>query len=395
MLASSRDALSPLQLARVEQFAFEHGESYDSYLVLDDGKQFFFGSHNSGVVGFTVWRNHLYVVGGLLAATAARPRLLAEFLEFARRNSLEISFLNVLASDRDLFRSQGFQVSKVGEEPILDLPSVTWQGRDYEWVRRQENYCLRQGVTCNEEFPQSLDDRLCPEMVDELYAVSDEHVKDTVYGRELSMVVGKLDLDRMFRKRLFVARREDRIEAFVVAIPSHGGRMWSIETFRRRPSATRGIIPYLFMQVARRLKGEGVDVLSLCQVPALRVDTGTPSDSRFVTQGMRFWWNHLPWFYDPPRLYHFKSRFRPQYRECFVADWPRTKVLPLFAFFFQWGVVIPDLARLPMQMLRRLRKWGHRECLADPSAEKYVLVNELPFQRQPEAIPALEVRRAS
>ena len=40
----------------------------------------------------------------------------------------------------------GFQATKWGEEALVDLPDCTWSGKDYEWVRRQSNYCRRQGL---------------------------------------------------------------------------------------------------------------------------------------------------------------------------------------------------------------------------------------------------------
>jgi phosphatidylglycerol lysyltransferase len=381
--AAGRDDLARNRLALAERLAFEQGEGYDSYLLLESGRQYFFGRGDCGVVGFSTWRNHAYVVGGLLAPPACKRLLLADFLDFARRNRLEVSFLNVLATDLEVFRERGFQVSKVGEEPIIDLDVATWQGGDFAWVRRQENFCVRQRVRCAEVDAPAL-----PGLAAELHEVSHEHLGDTVYNRELSLMVGRVDLEHLYRKRVFVARREGRVEAFVVAAPARSGQLWAVETFRRRPNATRGVIPFLILQIARQLRDEGVRVLSLCQVPALRVHVGTPSDSRLVVNGLRFWWNWLPWFYDPPRLYHFKSRFRPQYRECFIATYPRSRFVPLFAFFFKWGVIWPSFARLPQQMLRRMRKWGHSERLADPDTESYVIVERLPAPD--DVIPLLE-----
>lgn len=374
---SSRDALGPEKLRLAEDLAYRYGEAYDSYLLIDGGRQYFFGRNDEGVLGFTTWRNHAYVVGGLLAAPQQKKRLLQDFLAFAQANRLEISFLNILKSDAAIFREAGFQVSKVGEEPIVDLKATTWSGGDYAWVRRQENFCRRSGVRFEAIDPSTEPERFRSEIAPELLEVSREHLRHTVYGRELSLVVSRLDVDNMFRKRVYVARRDGRMEAFVVCTPSFHGRMWSVETYRRRQDSTRGVIAYLIMQVARQMQDEEVRFLSLCQVPGLRVHLGTPSDSRFVVNGLRFWWKRLPWFYDTPRQYHFKSRFRPQYRECFVATYPRTKVLPMLAFFFKWGIIRPDFTRLPVQMIRRMRKWANSEVLADADTEDYSLIEDL------------------
>ncbi|QDT52608.1 hypothetical protein Pan44_06200 [Caulifigura coniformis] len=370
---AGRDLLTPDQLRTLEALAYREGEAYDSYLALERGLEYFFGCGGQGVVGYTRWRKHLFVVGGLLAAEGRRGKLLSQLMDFAVRNRLEISFLNILGRDVPAFRNAGFAVSKVGEEPVVPLDTCTWQGADYAWVRRQENFCTRSGVQFDEIVPDPKCDTFLNVIAPEIHEVSRDHLEHTVYGRELSMMVGRLDPEAMFRKRLFVARKDGRIEAFVIANPGRNGDLWSVETYRKRVDATRGVIAFLITQISRQLRAEDVKLLSLCQVPTLRVKCGTPSDSAFVTNGMAFWWKYLPWFYDPPRQYHFKSRFRPQYRECFVATYPKTRIAPMLAFFFKWGVIVPDLKRLPLQMLKRMAKWKNHERLADPVTEPYVL----------------------
>ena len=131
------------------------------------------------------------------------------------------------------------------------------------------------------------------------------------------------------------------------------------------------------MKVARQLQAEGLCFLSLCQVPSLRAASSTLMESRLVRFGMHTWWNYVPWLYDPPRQYHFKSRFRPAYRECFVAASPGFQLMPFFAFALKWGVIWPDFRRLPRHMLERMRKWRHPEQLADPELEEHQIIDDL------------------
>jgi hypothetical protein len=92
---------------------------------------------------------------------------------------------------------------------------------------------------------------------------------------------------------------------------------------------------------------------------------------------MNIWWTTANWFYDSRRLYHFKSRFRPMYRECFIAALPGCRFIPMFMFGLKWGVILPDFLRLPRHMFRRGLKWFHPEKLADPNTEKYVRIESL------------------
>ena len=360
----------------MERLAFDHGESYDSYLSLDEGREYFFGSRQSGVVSFVRWRRHAYVVGGLLTPRENRRRLLREFLDFAESERLQPLFFGVLGADLPLFQEQSLHISKIGEEPIIDLQATTWRGQQFAWVRRQENSCLKNGVVVDELEPHAS----CPVFRDsvapELLEVSKKHLQDTVFGRELALMVGRFRPLQMHRKRLFVAKRDGRIEAFVVATPAYGGQYWAVETYRRRPDAVRGVIACMIVQIARQLREEGAQVLSLCQIPGLRCDQTNYSDSRLVRNGLTMWWNRVSWVYDPSRQYHFKSRFRPDYREMYIAG-VKPRFLPMLAFALKWGVIWPDFRRVPKQMLRRMKKWGHTEQLADPREEQFAIIDRL------------------
>ena len=359
-----------------ENLAFEHGECYDSYLLLDEGREYFFSSDRRGVVGFSRWRGHAYVLGGLLTAAHNKGRLLDEFLAFAKSEGLKPLFFGLLATDLPLFQERDLSISKIGEEPIIDLQQTTWRGRSFEWVRRQENSCLRSGVAVREVEPRPA----CPAYRDHLASalreVSAAHLGETVYGRELSLMVGRFDPLNMHRKRLFIAECAGRVEGFVVLTPAYGGRYWGVETYRRRPDARSGIVPCLIKQVAEQLREEGVGFLSLCQVPGLRCDRTQFADSLLVRNSLSLWWTHFGWFYDPTRLYHFKSRFRPCYREMYLAG-AQPRFVPMLVLGLKWGIVWPDFRRLPKQMLRRMRKWSHRERLADPNEEHAVIIDRL------------------
>src|SRR4029077_9271573 len=110
----------------------------------------FWSSDGTGVVAYARIGKFLHVQGGLLGAVDDRPLLLREFFEFLQRNHYVATFYNIGESDLPLFRDQGFQVTKWGEEPLLDAPDLTWSGHEYEWVRRQVNYCRRQNVVVTE-----------------------------------------------------------------------------------------------------------------------------------------------------------------------------------------------------------------------------------------------------
>ena len=139
---------------RLRELAFRFGDSYASYLVTDDGWDTLWSQNAQGVVRFTRWGGcYAMVVGGLLAPPEVQGQLLADFLHLAKVNRWHVAFYNVDRQRLPLFRQHGMEVTKFGEDPVVRLDKTTWEGKDYEWIRRQENFCKRQGMKLVEVDP--------------------------------------------------------------------------------------------------------------------------------------------------------------------------------------------------------------------------------------------------
>lgn len=351
--------------ALVEALAFRFGQAFDSYLVVEPDRNYFWSKDRTGVVGYTVRGRYVHVVGGLLTEPKDRPALLSDFVSFVRSRGRTkvLAFYNLLREDLPPFEAAGFQITKCGEEPLVDLTRTTWAGSQYEWLRRQESYCRRQGVTCVEVGPG---DGVAA-VADELRAVSRAHVEQTPHGQEMGYFVSRFDPDRLARRRVFVARAKDgRIEGFIVCNPCTNGRMWAIETYRRLEDATRGVIPFSMMQAMRKMKAEGVETVSLSLVPSLRAEEGYPGDSKMLRYGQVLWWRYLNWLYDMRGIYHYKSRFRPEFRNMYIAAQPRLTLPSIKSFFDTWGMFDVPGRRLIANIARRRRKSDARRTLANP-----------------------------
>ena len=274
-------SISPRWL-RTEEQVFESGQVYDSYFATEEGWKRFRVKGRAGLISYRRLGKYVKVFGGLLADDEEKPRLLRGFNELADSFGLLTSFYNIPENEIDLFREHGYQVTKWGEEPIVDLQECTWSGKPYEWVRRQTNYCRRAGVTIVEHRREDMDDESWTSLIRRVRAVSDSLLATKPQVGGIQLVEGQLAVAGWGRRRLFVAYSQDsppRIEGFVIALPMQGGRSWSFEMYRHRPDAVRGVVPYLFHEVMLRMKAEGIQSVSLCLIPGLGCEQGLPGDS--------------------------------------------------------------------------------------------------------------------
>ena len=354
-----------------DEWAFRYGRSYDSYLATESDRECFWSRDRRGAVAFVRAGRYLFASGGLLTRDEDKESLLAEFVEFADRQKLLPSFFNALEDELPLFRDYGFQVTKWGEEAIVDLSDRDWQGKAFEWVRRQSNFCRRHGIVVEECKWNCLTPTAWRTTVAELTAVSAAYLATKPQQGEIGFLEGRFPPENFGGQRLFVARSDDgrgRVEGFLVCNPALAGERWIFETYRHRPDAVRGISAYLMHQAMCEFQSEGIASVSLCLVPGLRCEQPHAGDSGIVRWGMLLGTRYCGLILDSSGLYHFKSRFRPRFENRYVCVRPRATLGWARSFISVLGVMRLDLPTVAGQMMTRLRKRAARKTLELPEA---------------------------
>ncbi|MAT69864.1 MAG: hypothetical protein CMJ58_10105 [Planctomycetaceae bacterium] len=376
-------------LQLMDQYAYDHGESYDSYLATEDDRAYFWSPQRRGVVGFVRRGRTLNILGGLLAPPQHQGELLAVLMQFAELNRLTINFLMVPPPQAKVFRRHGFHISKCGEELFVRLQRETWQGKHYQWLRRQENAGVRKELRVEEIDPAADPHRYQREIVPQLNEINEQHLAGTLHGRELVFYEGRFTPQELRRRRLFVTWQGDQAVAFVVCNPAMSGDMWAIEIYRRRADAPQGVIPFSMLQIMRQMKDEGVLYASLSSVPFLRCGPPVKNDDLRFQGGCQIFWHGMNWLFDVRGIYHFKSRFRPAYREMSVATYPRSSFRSLFAMVLVWELHRVSPLRLARHVAQYWRARHSRAQLAQPEPRPERKVRELKRVTFPTDSPAV------
>jgi len=361
-----------LQAKRLEELAYTFGRTYDSYLATEEGLKQFWSSNGRGAVSYAIIGRYLHVQGGLLCPAEERETLLREFHEFACQQRLVVTFYNMPEEDVPLFRQQGFQVTKWGEEPFLDLPDLTWAGGSYEWVRRQFHFCRRQNVSLIECHREDYTNDQWEEILNEIREVAADGRLTKPQRDEIWFFNGRYDPPNWGRRRLFLARGDHglgRTEGFLVCLPFENGTHFAVETYRHRLDAPRGLVPFMIHQCAEQLRIQGLQGISLCLCPAVRCGK-LPGDSWIVRRGLQFGFDYASVLFDLPGEYHFKSRFRPRFVPRYTCHWPHASVRSMWSLVRLSGVMTFDYQRLASSLWNRFRKPKSRSSLASPSPIK-------------------------
>lgn len=351
----------------LEDLAFRYGRSAESYLVTEPGRECFWLPNYDGVIVYLRRGRFLHVGGGLLAAEAEKPALLDAFTRWATRSRLRPLFYSIAPDEVHLFREAGFQVTKWGEEAMIDLPTATWKGKRFEWVRRQSNYALRHGLDFVECQPELMAGDAWDRLSQELIEVSNGILSERPQTGDIGFLNGRFDPSTLGRRRLFLARQKKlgRIDGFLVCNPCRGGNEWALELYRDRPDAIRGTIPFLMHQALQQFQQEHIERASLCLVPGVRCERPMPGDSAIIRNAMVLS-QYFSFIFDVAGLYHFKSRFRPRFEDRFICAYPAVTLGAALSFIGLSGALRLNSLKLVRRLWRQVRYARTRSTLAAP-----------------------------
>lgn len=353
---------------QVEEFAFRYGRGYDTYLVTEFNRQYFWGANRCGLVSFVRQGRYVFVIGGLIGPMEHWGELLADFLTFCLAKRYRPSFFNVDGVQASFLRLAGFEVTKVGEDAVIDLAECSWKGKDFEWVRRQTNYCQRQGLIVEELTSDSHTPQQRDALLEEAQQISRDFLRSKPHGGQMRYFVGRFDPANLGRRRMFIARAEQgqgRVEGFLLCNPAHDGKLWAIEMFRQRKDAPRGVVPFLMHRSMCILQAEQTPQVSLCMIPAVRCQEPLEGDSKLLRWFMRMS-HYLGPIYDLQGMYHFKSRFRPRFESCYFCAYPKTNLWMLRASLMAWGADRIHPIRLVVRLVKHYFRRDRRATLAQP-----------------------------
>ncbi len=134
----------------------------------------------------------------------------------------------------------------------------------------------------------------------------------------------------------------------------NNGKEWAFETYRKRHTAPRGTIPFLFREVMDFMREEGIEQVSLCLVPGKGVqsDVTTHADSR-IRWLLKTWYSHLNFLFNTAGQDFFKSRFRPRYRNRYLCVYPANTLGSFTSFLRTSGAIRPNLRNMFQRMIYR------------------------------------------
>jgi lysylphosphatidylglycerol synthetase-like protein (DUF2156 family) len=285
------------------------------------------------VPGYLAHQVHAGVAVGLCDPVAIddgdRATLLREFAARARQRGLVPCVFAATADTAAAASTLGWRVLPVGEEAVVDLAELSFQGRAWQDVRTALNQAGRRGLTVSLGH---LDD-LPPELHQQVVDLSSGWTAGKRLP-ELGFTLGGLDEAADPEVRVAVAVDADGVVHGVTSwLPSHrpsDGTVtgWTLDVMRRRSGADafRGVMELLIATSLLRFRDEGCTWASLSASPLAR-SAGPSVGNDTVDLVLGRLGGYLEPLYGFRSLHAFKAKFSPRSEPLYLV-YPDDLALP-------------------------------------------------------------------
>lgn len=304
----------PADWRRARALVLALGWNATAYQILNPGFRHWFAAGGDGVVGY-VTHAGIRVVAGAPVCSADRLAAIAdEFAADARRAGESVCYFGAGARLEEVFASRGgHALVRLGAAPVWDpreWPAIVERRAS---LRAQLHRARNKGVVQSEWTASR--------------ASGDAGVRACLaewLARRglppLHFLVEPDTLNRLDDRRIFVAERDGRVVAFLVASPVPARNGWLVEQLVRGAGAPNGSAELLVDAAMRAMGGAGARYATLGLSPLSMRSGGVQTPAPYWLAAVLRWVRaHGRRFYNFEGLDAFKAKFAPGHWEPIYA----------------------------------------------------------------------------
>ena len=364
-------------LARARELVLRFGWNATAYQILQPGLRWWFSREGDAVIGYARRHGVRMVAGAPVCAHERLPAVIIEWEAHAGRSGDRVCYFGAGHRLLEVLAARQERGEAIYDHVLLGAQPI-W--RPTQWpalVRKQASLRSQIQRARNKEVQIShyVSASTCsvvqtPDAVllEELRAV----LRVWLDGRglpTLHFLVEPQLLPRLEDRQLFVARRENRVVAYLVLTPVPARRGWLVEQIARLPEAPNGTTELLIDSAMRAAADEGCDYFTLGLTPLWQPENWheLPRHAPWLRLVLGWLRVHGQRFYNFDGLRAFKTKLQPHDWEPIYAISNERHLSPrtLLAFISAFS----DQAPLGFGMLiliraarEEWRRWRTRSC---------------------------------
>ncbi len=305
-----------------------------SFLAANPQTELFRATNKQGQVAYKNQGNYIFTIGGILAKKEYKLNVYREFSTFAQAKNKKIVALHSTLDDLEILQQYDYSINQLGSSYSIELRQFSFTGKKHAAMRNKINKARRKGliveeITNHQQFI-SLRDKL-----DEIDAewLANKSAKELTF-----MVTDKSSVNFPSESyRLFVARHEENILAYILYTRSYGEyKGWVHDLSRQRKNAPMGTLPLINIEAIEQFKKTEEEYLNFGFTPLADLNQEweiTGKQSKIFRRIARFLQKYGNAIYPSKGQRQYKMSWRPNIiKPEYIAFQGGFKIEALFAF---------------------------------------------------------------
>lgn len=329
-----RDAVAPQPAAsdrdHAERLLSQYGASATSYMTLWQGNALFFGPQRRAFIGYRQSAGVAVALGDPVGPASAWADTVQAFSAYCRTQGWTHTLYAATPPLLPTCERLGYRTLKIGEEALIDLPSLAFRGKSWQDVRSAINRAEREGVVFRLYEGGELPVEIRTQIIDLSAA--------WLAGKatpEMGFTLGTAaDIDDPNVCVAVAVGPDGRVHGFLDWLPIYAARGWALDLMRRAPDGFSGVVEFLIGCSLLAFQARGDRLASLAAAPLADLERGASADP--LQRALGFVYERGAVGYNFASLFAFKRKFQPRWQGVYLAypgqmDLPRIAVAVLRA----------------------------------------------------------------
>jgi phosphatidylglycerol lysyltransferase len=321
VILRKRQEASETAMKRIFQTHSRH--SLSAFAVQND-KHHLLLADGRALVAYAVRGSVALAAGDPLAPPPDFENCVRAYLDYCNRNDWTPCIYEASEELLPVYHSLGLRSLKMAEEAILDLQDFNLSGNKRANLRAMINKTSKSGMVVRYYNRGEQPDPFVDQQLEE---ISQEWLNEKRIG-ELGFSLGRFSLERLALIPVFLAVKDNRIEAFCSWLPYRFGQAAVLDLMRKRKEVIAGTMDFLIYHSLANLKQMGYTEASLANAPLANVAAGP---RRPLERGVALLFEKMNSFYGYKNLFQFKKKFAPHWEGRYLI-YPKGADLPRVAY---------------------------------------------------------------
>lgn len=301
--------------SRYRELALKYGKNTLSYMGLIEDKIYYFNSDKTGVLSYKIKSGVAIALGDPVAPDELKQGLIKEFTDHNNKNGLKTAFVGIPNETLSMYKNEGLNDIKVGEEAIMDVQSFSLEGSSRKDIRNSISRIEREEI---KYLIFKMDEIPLKNLYDFEGLYNEWIVSRKFSSLSFSFNYYPLPAEK-FAYLILAYSKNDSLFSALTYYPYDNLKNMSLDLMLKSKDSINGIMEATIAKSVEFFKDKNISKISLGTAPLLDITPEQANESKLVKNIKKIIFENFNQLYNYKSLADFKKKFDPEWKSTYIT----------------------------------------------------------------------------